>query len=186
MSINYINEEKLERAKQFAIDAHESIGQMRKYGEEKYYFHPLRVAETIKAVGGTENMIIAAKFHDILEDVLPLNSSYGPDKILRLFGPKVLSLVFELTDVFTKEAHPQHNRKFRKVFEAARLASISDEAKIIKMADIADNSRNLDTFPGFNRVWIEEKARLIPLLLPSEGRWLEAYTTLLGKCGKIK
>lgn len=168
----------LNRALRFSQNAHESIGQRRKDGGP-YFEHPLAVAGKVREVGGDESMMIAALFHDILEDVYPVNKEFSPDRISKEFGATVLGIVFELTDVFTKEAFPQYNRAERKRQEAFRLASVSDAAKIIKTADLWHNGLTLDNLGGFGGVWAEEKRFLIPLLLPVEDRWQDPYKRIL-------
>lgn len=163
---------------QFCFNAHESIQQVRKDGLP-YWTHPHAVAAKVFSAGGDADMVTAAYLHDVLEDVYPLNSEFGPEIIRNEFGSTVLGLVFELTDVFTKLAFPQYNRAERKRQEAFRLSSVSDAAKIIKMADLWHNGKTLDTLPGFGKVWAAEKRFLIPLLEPTEGRWKTAYHEIL-------
>jgi hypothetical protein len=74
----------------------------------------------------------------------------------------VLSLVVELTDVYTKESFPAHNRKARKTLEAMRIAQVSDRAKDIKIADIEHNSKSIEKHdPKFAKVFLEEKKELL-------------------------
>ena len=58
-------------AKEFAHAAHDSIKQVRKYTGEPYWNHTDAVAEVVASVGGTEDMVMAAHLHDVLEDVTP-------------------------------------------------------------------------------------------------------------------
>ena len=113
-------------------------------------------------------MIAAALLHDVLEDTKVTHSE------LRVFlhnvfsveiSEKILSLVVELTDVFTKENFPDNNRKERKQLEALRLAYVSDEAKQIKLVDIEHNSESiLEHDPKFAKVFLEEKKYLLKCL----------------------
>jgi hypothetical protein len=74
----------------------------------------------------------------------------------------VLSLVVELTDVYTKESFPDLNRKGRKTLEAMRLARVSSRAKRIKVADIEHNSKSIEMYdPKFAKVFLEEKKELL-------------------------
>ena len=57
---------KLKKAIEFATKAHE--GQVRKYTGEPYIVHPLEVAEIVKTVEHTEEMLMAAVLHDTVED----------------------------------------------------------------------------------------------------------------------
>lgn len=152
-----------EKAKQFAIEAHTSIGQVRKYVGTPYHLHVLAVAELVATKTSDEEVLASACLHDILEDVAPSMPQYGAEAIRREFGDRVLGIVIELTDVFTKENYPEFNRKKRKQMEAERLAQTSEEAKLIKRADIFDNHA---TFTGtsFEKTWREEKAVLGALI----------------------
>lgn len=147
------------RAKQFAIEAHDSIGQVRKYTGEPYHVHVIAVAELVREKTEDDEIVAAAYLHDVLEDVAPTMNQYGEDAIRQEFGDRVLSLVLELTDVFTKENYPELNRKKRKSLEADRLSKISEGAKLIKRADIFDNNKTL-MGTSFEKVWLEEKAVL--------------------------
>lgn len=156
------------KAKKFAVEAHESIGQIRKYTGKPYYTHVLAVAELVSTVTSDEEVLAAACLHDILEDVTPINPKYNEDWIKKEFGNKVLKLVFELTNVYTKENCPNINRKERKNLEKIRIGNISEEAKIIKRADLYHNSTELGEDSKFNQIWLEEKIELEKII----GNWL--------------
>jgi hypothetical protein len=79
--------------------------------------------------------------------------------------------VLEVTDVYTTDAYSHLNRKARKELGTARLATVSAEAKLIKLADIADNTSSIvERDPGFARVNLAEKAALPTGLLDLEAR----------------
>src|ERR1700722_13848505 len=71
------------RATKFATDAHD--GQRRKWDDEPYVVHPMRVARRVAATdGATLEMVVAALLHDVIEDcpkVLPneINMSFGDE-----------------------------------------------------------------------------------------------------------
>ena len=152
-----------ERVLNFANIAHH--GQKRKYTNEDYITHPIAVAKLVHERYEDDNMTMAALLHDVLEDTLVTHSE------LRAFLHKVFSvesaedilkLVVELTDVYTKEAFPNYNRKERKDFEALRLAYASKRAKQIKKADIEHNSESiLEHDPKFAKVFLAEKDHLM-------------------------
>jgi hypothetical protein len=102
----------------------------------------------------------------VIEDVEPNNPEFSRGRILEEFGPRVLDLVIELTDIYTKENHPDKNRKTRKQLEAERLAGVSEEAKLIKRADLHDNGESFNG-TSFEKTWLEEKKVLDTLL----GTW---------------
>ena len=125
-----------EDALEFARQAHGS--QQRKFTNEAYIEHPKRVAETVRGVPHTTEMICAAYLHDVVEDT-PVQL----EEIEQRFGKKVASLVHELTDEFIKENYQHLNRKKRKESEVQRQAGMSVEAKTIKLADVIDNTKDV-------------------------------------------
>ena len=132
---------RLKKVLQFATDAHQ--GQKRKYSDADYISHPIEVAKMVHyRSDGSIRMTAAALLHDVLEDTKVTHSE------LRLFlhkvfsvetAEKILSIVVELTDVYTHEDFPDMNRKLRKQFEALRLFYAINQAKEIKLADIEHN-----------------------------------------------
>lgn len=161
-----MNNERIEAAKQFSHEAHDSIGQVRKYSGQPYWTHTDKVAGIVASVGGTEDMIIAAHLHDVVEDVN--KGDYTLEGIRARFGDNVARLVGMLTDVFTKESFPSLNRKARKELERARIAETTVEAKTIKLADLLDNTASITEHDkDFAVVYLREKLELLPLL--SEG-----------------
>ena len=154
----------IDKAKQFCADAHQSTGQLRKYTGEPYEVHPFAVAELVMSRTDDQEVIAAAYLHDVLEDVAPCMPQYGEEVILKLFGERVLSIVVELTNEFTKEKYPEMNRKARKAAEAERLSKASEGAKLVKRADLHDNSKSIPA--GFVS-WTQEKDALEALI----GKW---------------
>lgn len=162
------------KAREAAKEAHTSIGQKRQFGEKgDYHLHVWAVADLVATVTDDEEVLAAACLHDVLEDVTPKNAAYGPEWIVREFGERVFQLVVELTDQFTKEAFPELNRKARKALEHKRLSEISEDAKLIKRADLHDNGRTIPETERFYKLWLEEKAELDALL----GTWEDVVTT---------
>lgn len=146
------------RAGLFAAQKHQ--GQLRKYTHDPYIVHPRAVAIAVAAAGGDEAQIAAALLHDTLEDT---DATY--DELVALFGHDVAGLVDQLTDVFTHEAFPQLNRAARKALECARIATISDRAKLVKRCDIDDNTSTIVAHdPGFAKVYLPEKAAILAVL----------------------
>lgn len=143
------------RALAFARQAH--AGQVRKYTGEPYINHCEAVAELVRSVPGhTPEMVAAALLHDTIED-----TGTTRDQIAAEFGEVVAALVMELTDQIPKSSG---NRATRKRLEAERLATVSLAAKNIKLADLIDNSRTIvPRDPGFARVYLKEKARILKL-----------------------
>lgn len=118
------------KAASFAEEAHR--GQMRKYGNIPYIYHPMRVAGRASFLAGTtEEMVAAAWLHDVLED-----TKAKPVDLEIEFGPKVLKMVIELTNVSKGLSLP---RAERKRLDREHIAKVSVEAKRIKMLDRIDN-----------------------------------------------
>lgn len=145
-------------ALEFARKAH--AGQQRKFSDEAYIEHPIRVAEIVKTVPHSAEMVCAAYLHDVVED-----TPVSVQDIQWRFGRKIAGLVEELTDVYTKEAYPELNRAIRKKKEAEREAKISKEAKTVKLADVIDNTRDIvKNNRGFARKYIPEMETLVESL----------------------
>ncbi len=125
-----------EEALEFATAAHAT--QQRKYTQEPYVEHVKRVAETVRTVKHTPEMVSAAYLHDVVED-----TPVSIEEIRERFGEKVALLVHELTDEFMKENYPHLNRRQRKEKEVERQAQMSVEAKTIKLADVIDNTMDI-------------------------------------------
>ena len=120
--------------------------QQRKYADERYIEHPLRVMETCRHYGYSLPVLAAAILHDVLEDT---DTTPGQLKefLLTVMNESdtthTLLLVTELTDIYTKHHYPRMNRRKRKTKEATRIEGISAEAQTIKYADIIDNAKGM-------------------------------------------
>ncbi len=123
-------------ALEFARKAHGV--QERKYNHEPYIEHPKRVAETVKTVPHSTEMVCAAYLHDVVED-----TPVSIEEIEERFGKKIAGLVLELTDEYIPKKYPNLNREKRKQKETTRQATISPEAKTIKLADVIDNTPDI-------------------------------------------
>lgn len=144
-----------------AVCAHDSVGQVRRWSNEPYWTHVLTVAEMVSERTDDEDVLAAACLHDVLEDVAPQNPEFSEEVILKEFGPRVLNFVKELTDEYTPDKYPNLNRKARKALELERTASSSEEAKLIKRADIAHNHISImESGDSFIKVWLVEKAAM--------------------------
>lgn len=143
------------KAKLFATAAH--LGQVRKYTQDPYIHHPVRVAKMIEDLFDDPEMIAAALLHDTVED-----ADVCIDRIRALFGIQVATLVEELTDITILS---DGNRRQRKTIEQERLAKVSAEAQSIKLADLIDNSESIILHdPKFAPVYMDEKRKLLQVL----------------------
>lgn len=153
----------LEKIAAFADQAHGD--QQRKYADERYIQHPLRVMQTCRHYGYSLPVLAAAILHDVLED-----TDTTPQRIMKFLSTvmnktdadKTLALVIELTDIYTKEQYPRMNRRERKTNEANRIEGISAEAQTIKYADIIDNAIGIAEHDAdFAPVFLKECRRLL-------------------------
>jgi (p)ppGpp synthase/HD superfamily hydrolase len=145
----------IDEATEFANEAHGD--QVRKYTGEPYFEHAFSVAERVSRYTEDPILYIAALLHDTVEDTDVTIKDIGD-----LFGPRVAEIVYDLTDHFTKENYPKLNREERKALETARMATVDDDVKMIKLCDLADNTGSIvEHDPGFAKVYLREKAALL-------------------------
>lgn len=153
----------LEKVRSFADKAHGD--QQRKYSKERYIVHPVRVMETCQEYTEDLSVLAAALLHDVLEDT-PVSREEVRKFLDAVMDPeqsmKTLKLVEELTDIYTKKDYPMLNRRSRKTREVERLAHVSEEAQLIKYADIMDNATNIFIHdPDFATVYLHEGRALL-------------------------
>jgi hypothetical protein len=141
----------------FASQAHRRINQLRRYSGQPYEVHLKSVAGLVESVIDDPEMIAAAWLHDVVED-----TPATVEDVERAFGPAVAALVMELTDV----SRPGHgNRGARVKIYREHLASSSERAKTIKLADLIDNCRDIVRHdPRFAPVYLAEMAALLDVL----------------------
>ena len=145
----------LDKAVQFATKAHGS--QVRKYHGTPYISHPLAVAEIVKSVPHTEEMLMAAVLHDVVEDT-PVTI----DEIKQEFGDTVAEIVYFLTDISKPE---DGNRAHRKQLDAEHNANGPAEAQTVKVADLIHNSSAIAAHdPRIWRTYKMEKLNTLNML----------------------
>ena len=128
----------------FADQAHGD--QIRKYADERYIKHPIRVMKTCRRYGYPLPVLAAAILHDVLED-----TAVKPEELNRFLQTVMnkadsyhtFKLTEELTDVYSKDNYPLMNRRKRKENEIMRLEKVSAEAQTIKYPDIIDNAKDI-------------------------------------------
>ena len=151
-------EDVLIKIRDFADNAHGT--QMRKYTPERYIVHPVRVMEILKKYDNDLMVLAAALLHDVLEDTAVTEKElleFLQSVMNENDAQNTLALVVELTDVYTKEAYPQWNRKKRKEKEHERVATTSARAQTIKYADTIDNTKEITMQdPGFAPRYLSE------------------------------
>ena len=141
----------------YASAAHAAVSQRRKYTDEPYIVHPIRVAGIVANFGGTDEMIAAAYLHDVVED-----TGVSIEDILDMFGSVVAVIVDGLTDVSKPE---DGNRAVRKAMDRQHSADATWAAQFVKCADIIDNASDIgDNDPSFNIVYRKEMVALLEVL----------------------
>jgi len=141
--------------------------QKRKYSDDMYITHPIAVAKILDDTFEVpEELIYAALLHDVVEDTIVTKEILSINLIPifkdQALARRVVNLVIELTDVFTSEAYPGFNRRQRKLLEHDRIARISDEAKLIKLADLIHNTESIvEEDPSFAKVYLKEKEHML-------------------------
>lgn len=133
--------------------AHRHRWQRRK-GKSKtpYINHPVDVAKIIMDCGiEDETVLIAALLHDVIEDTVTRteNREYLTREIESKFGKKVVKIVLELTDDKTLLL------KQRKKMQIQKTGTISDKAKIIRIADKISNLNDILIDPP--KGWIQSR-----------------------------
>jgi len=171
----------IDKAYNFAKNAHK--GQIRKFtGLDYFDNHVVPVVELVKKLSTniTEEVICAAYLHDTIEDC---NVSYKT--LEKEFNTIIATLVFELTNVYTKEAFPNLNRNERKYREHERISKISSLAKYIKLCDRIHNLESLFKEDatckelGVHHYYYKESASLFNVLCDNSVSWfyLDALIT---------
>lgn len=139
--------------------------QTRKYTPDRYVVHPVRVMRICQKYTDDLPVLAAALLHDVLEDT-PVSKQQIADFLDTVMSPtqreKAVSLVVELTDIYTKGNYPQWNRRKRKQMEVDRLAAVSADAQTIKYADVLDNSIEITRYdPDFGKRFLAEARDLL-------------------------
>lgn len=148
----------VEHARDYAAEKHAT--QQRKYSDEPYVVH-LQVVVALLLDHGIEDehVLAAAYLHDVVED-----TPTTLQEIMGAFGDEVAQLVYWLTD------SEKGNRKSRMTMSAWRLGRAPWEAKLIKLADIIDNTQGIaENDPDFAPVFLREKREVLAEMVKVEG-----------------
>ena len=176
----------VKNAEIFATAAHMAAGNVRKFTGEPYIVHPASVVDTLKhymnEFEGVPNeiesiyrswgdkyltkILAAAWLHDTVED-----TGVTIENIELHFGTIIRNWVEDLT----KEVHSKDvSRAFRKSRECEKLKTIRIESKLIKIADIFDNTKDLLKIPDKKYALTlanEKKAQLDAVYTSECGLW---------------
>lgn len=120
----------------FAKYCHSEMNQKRKGSNEPYFVHPKGVAKIVMDNEGNEDQIIAAFYHDLLEDV-PFVSY---EELRKGFGHHVADLVVELTN-----SRYKIEEMGKEDYMTEKLMKLSNEALLIKLADMLYNINDMAT-----------------------------------------
>jgi (p)ppGpp synthase/HD superfamily hydrolase len=102
-------------------------------------------------------MIAAAILHDTVED-----TEVTIEQISQEFGDDIAMLVYWLTD---KSQKSDGNRKVRKAIDRQHIAEAPDDAQIIKLADLIDNTSSIVAHDKrFAQVYLDEKEALLNVM----------------------
>ncbi len=123
-----------ERALQFAMAAHK--GQVRKGSSVPYIVHPIETALIAMTLTRDQDVVIAALFHDIIED-----TPYRAVDIEQGFGSRIARMVQAETENKRKGQKPSDTWKIRKQEFIDSLDQKSKEEKIIALSDKLSNMR---------------------------------------------
>lgn len=135
----------------FAKCKHDEIYQTRKGSGVPYFVHPKGVALIVMKNGGNNDQIRAALLHDVLEDC------HASDEELRVcFGEHVQSLVRELTNQRYKI-----EKMGKEEYMTEKLMKLSNEALLVKLADINYNLQDLPSEQQETRMLKNLRALLI-------------------------
>lgn len=142
--------------------------QVRKYTQDPYSTHLMRVAALVQKHTNNKVLVATALCHDILEDTTTTKEELLTALLAIGYLPKeassIIKHVLELTDIYTKENHPNKNRAERKALETERLLHISPAAATVKFADLIDNIQDIIPYDkGFAKVYIRETIPLLSL-----------------------
>jgi len=147
-------------ALKFASEKHIHL---RRKDEDKtpYIHHPIRVAELICRVGGVNdrNILSAALLHDVLED-----TNTKEQELVDIFGTEVAGIVKEVSD------DKNLDRDTRKELQVKHAATLSQGARLVKLADKICNVKDIGAYPPSN--WdLDRKTKYLD--------WAERVVTLL-------
>ncbi len=160
----------VQRSEALATEKH--AGQVRKYNGFPYITHPRRIHNRVLGYAYTGMyghtkalpfrrlyMRAAAWLHDTLEDC-----DVTPEEIIAVSNEEVFGIVKELTN--PSKQHPELNRKQRKTMDCEHIATVSWEAKTLKLFDRIDNLAEMDgANDSFVRKYAEESIDLLHAII---------------------
>jgi guanosine-3',5'-bis(diphosphate) 3'-pyrophosphohydrolase len=137
IGLSFTETRKVFAALAFAADRHRD--QRRKdAGASPYINHPIALAEALVSIGGVTDPVVlcAAILHDVIED-----TETTPQELLERFGRDITDVVMEVTD---DKSLP---KDVRKQLQIAHARTISQPARLVKLADKLCNLKDLAATP---------------------------------------
>lgn len=122
--------EKVIKAYEYSQEKHK--GQIRKFTDLPYFTHPKGVARILEQLTGDEDLVIVGLLHDVVEDT---DATLG--EIKELFGPKIATLVEELTSDKPKDMD-------KGLYLAGKMIKMTPDALTVKLADRLHNVMYLE------------------------------------------
>ncbi len=160
----------IDRAIAFAVRMHE--GQKRKYSGIPYITHPIGVMEIVSTVDHTQEMLVAAVLHDVVEDC-----DVEIKDVTLFFGKEISQMVEQLTDISKPE---DGNRAKRKMMDAIHLSHAWPCVKTIKLADLIHNSSTIiNSDPKFAKIYMKEKEVLLTHLKGGDPALMEEAENII-------
>lgn len=159
------------RAAVLASQAH--VNQKRKYTNEPYVNHPMRVALAVSLIFPEDHeAVCAALLHDVIED------TEVTEEMLRIgFSGRTVKLVVETTKVSKKE---DGDRAFRKAKDLEHYKTASVTGQTIKVLDRTDNVKDIvDRDPVFAIEYIQESWELLNSLTKADPVARDRLRTIL-------
>lgn len=170
-----LSSETISRATLFAVEAHK--GQVRKWSDEPYVEHPIRVSTMVsKVLPRPRAAVVIALLHDVVEDC-----DVTLEDIEKEFGTYVAHGVHYLTQT---PAYPGMNRAARKARDRQRFAELKDQmatvVHTVKLADCIDNAPGIRiNDPEFWPTKREEMRALMEVLTSGPAPFINLLTFLL-------
>jgi GTP diphosphokinase / guanosine-3',5'-bis(diphosphate) 3'-diphosphatase len=156
MAMKELTSEHVALAEQYCMRFHE--GQFRKAGNLPYSDHPKAVAQILKKYGYNDPLTqIIALLHDAVED-----SELKMDQIQEVFGYEVSNGVYILS---RNKGKMRDGKRLSHDDYLQRLFWARNKIKRVKIADMIDNTRDLQTLPqlSIERIIDNAKCFYIPL-----------------------
>lgn len=168
----------------YATVAH--AGQLRKGLPEPYIVHPVRVAEKARVAGLSEDAILAALLHDVVEDT-PVTL----DEVATIAPPRAVHLVRLLSKWWSDDTPEDLKRIYKRAYYAAIETDF--EAIALKKLDRADNLLDMVRVTAAKPKWAlkylrktRDEVLLLPRSLPIvDARLAEAVTAAESALTKV-